>query len=124
MENEEFYNAFMNDALRHPFVLRAFIFAIVKKQYEKTAFYISLKSKRNIKIVIVIIVKHNQYRGNAVSWVIYFGHFKILYSLLNCIVKEKEIIDDWFQAFYKNVHYLWNKIVCFCLDVVRIKTRI
>lgn len=67
MENEEFYNAFMNDALRHPFVLRAFIFAIVKKQYEKTAFYISLKSKRNIKIVIVIIVKHNQYRGNAVS---------------------------------------------------------
>lgn len=31
MENEEFYNVFMNDVFRYLFVLCVFIFVIVKK---------------------------------------------------------------------------------------------
>lgn len=116
VENGEFYNVFMNDALRHPSLRDTFISEIERKKYEKLHSIFLSEVKETSRIVrsyhrvkyayshqmnqIFVKAGHNHYSAKAVSWVIYFGHFKILNSLLNCIIEEKGQVDDLFQASY------------------------
>lgn len=118
VENGEFYNVFMNDALRHPSVLRGLVSAIEKKQYAELHSIFLSEVKETSRIVrnyhrvknpyshqmnqIFGKAGHDQYSAKAVSWVIYFGHFEILNSLLNRIIEEKGQVDDLFQTSYKH----------------------
>lgn len=118
VENGEFYHVFMNDALRHPSVRDTFISEIENKEYDQLHSIFLSEVKETSRIVrsyhrvkyayshqmnqIFGKAGHNQYSAKAVSWVIYFGHFEILNSLLNRIIEEKGQVDDLFQTSYKH----------------------
>lgn len=120
VENGELHVVFENEALKKPHVLVHFINVMERKSYQElhSIFLSPLKEKFKISrhelaescvhdcshfyIHMLLLnerIVRRKYKIDvrAIRWVIYHGHFQILYVIIENIVKEKGQINDLFQ---------------------------
>lgn len=126
VEKGELYNVFGNEALKHPHVLNCFIELMKGLPYIDLYSLFLSEMNDNIKIRtkndrgqknkkkyetydsvsevedhgILINEKYSRISVRAISWVIYYGHHRILQYLIDQIMKHKESIDDLFRNIY------------------------
>lgn len=126
LEKGELYNVFGNEALKHSHVLNCFIELMKELPYIDLYSLFLSEMNDNIKIRtkndrgqtnkqkyetydsvsevkyhgILINETYSRVSVRAISWVIYYGHHRILQYLINQILKHKESIDDLFRNMY------------------------
>lgn len=118
----ELYNVFGNEALKHSSVLGAFIELMEREPYEElhSVFLSQLKTnvvkhiydkiKRldysNFEINFILVGLGKFYDGSvrAISWVIYYGHNRILQCIIDRLMKKNKNVDSLFSGSFKQSH--------------------
>lgn len=124
LKKEELSIVLGNEALKHPPVLQAFIELVERKEYtELYSVILSELTKQSeflsfnfsnlyhyhpssfVFSCIGKLLKNEISEGminnvRAISWVVYFGHHKILQNIVDRIIQEKGNVNDLFQTSY------------------------
>lgn len=126
----ELYNVFGNEALKHSFVLDAFIDLMEREPYEElhSVFLSQLKTnvvkhiydkiKRldysNVGINFTLVGLGKFYDGSvrAISWVIFYGHNRILQSIKNRVMEKDKHVDSLFTGSFKELRQNHSPSLC------------
>lgn len=108
VENDELHSVFRNEAMKHSTVLRAFIKVMEKMKF--TQLYSIFLSKRrsesqekcgfNPRMHLIDQASINTDLNDhittvrAITWIIYYGHHKILQYIIDQCLKEEEEVDE------------------------------
>lgn len=122
IQNGELHNVFKNKSLKYPPVLQALLDVMAKKSYEQlySVFLTDLREKnrtskyeqgnehgRNERYIpenFLLFDYRTHYRvtlsSRAISWVIYYGHYKILQYLIDEMIKKSGNVNNLFKTFH------------------------